>query len=72
MDMNISRRFLLAGSASLAAGGVVACTNSSSAEEKGAFTPENAEVENPYLLGAPEGIALLSRIKLDVEADRTL
>ena len=61
MDMNISRRFLLAGSASLAAGGVVACTNSSSAEEKGAFTPENAEVENPYLLGAPEGIALLSR-----------
>ncbi len=61
MAFDVSRRLLLAGSAGAALSGLAACTQSSQAEDKGAFTPENSEVENPYLLGAPEGVALLSR-----------
>ncbi|MAI90576.1 histidinol-phosphate transaminase [Ponticaulis sp.] len=63
MAFDISRRFLLTGSAGAAVAGLTACATSSagSAVAQGAFTPENASVENPYLLGAPEGVALLSR-----------
>ncbi len=61
MAFDVSRRLLLAGSAGAALSGLAACTQSSQAEDKGAFTPENSKVENPYLLGAPEGVALLSR-----------
>lgn len=61
MAFDVSRRFLLLGSAGAAIGGLAACTQSSKAEDTGAFTPENAKMENPYLLGPPEGIALLSR-----------
>ena len=63
MAFDISRRFLLTGSAGAAVAGLTACATSGagSAVAQGAFTPENASVENPYLLGAPEGVALLSR-----------
>lgn len=62
MAFDISRRFLLAGSAGAAMSSITGlATGSAAAEEAGAFTPENAAVENPYLLGAPEGVALLSR-----------
>lgn len=61
MAFDVSRRFLLIGSAGAALGGLAACAQSTTAEEKGAFTPENAKIDNPYLLGAPEGVALLSR-----------
>ena len=62
MAFDISRRFLLAGSAGAAMAGLAACSKSTAeAEDIGAFTPENSKVENPYLLGPPEGLALLSR-----------
>lgn len=63
MAFDISRRGLLTGSAGVAAVGLASCATAgvSSSESEGAFTPEKLAVENPYLLGAPEGIALLSR-----------
>ncbi len=62
VTLNISRRFLLAGGAGAVATTVGACATSTAAvEDKGAFGPEAVAVENPYLLGPPEGIALLSR-----------
>ena len=64
MDMNVSRRFLLTGAAGSAVASVAACATSSKtamAEDAGAFPASATTVENPYLLGAPEGVALLSR-----------
>lgn len=62
MAFDISRRFLLTGATGAAIGGLAGCAGSPiRAGEKGAFGPETIAVENPYLLGAPEGIALLSR-----------
>ena len=63
MAFDLSRRFLLTGSAGAAVAGLTACATSTNgaAVAQGAFTPENAAVENPYLLGAPQGVALLSR-----------
>lgn len=63
MAFDISRRLMLTGSAGMAVAGLTACATSTTggASAEGAFTPENNAVENPYLLGAPEGVALLSR-----------
>lgn len=63
MGLNISRRFLLTGAAGSAVAGVAACATSPAqmAENVGAFPASATTVENPYLLGAPKGVALLSR-----------
>ncbi|MAK61688.1 MAG: classes I and II aminotransferase [Ponticaulis sp.] len=63
MAFNLSRRNLLAGAAGGAVATVAGCTTKSAAiaEEAGAFPAEAAAVDNPYLLGAPKGVALLSR-----------
>ncbi|MAP95803.1 MAG: classes I and II aminotransferase [Ponticaulis sp.] len=63
MDLNISRRFLLGGAAGSAVAGLAGCATNSSAvaEDVGAFPATTTTVENPYLLGPPEGVALLSR-----------
>jgi len=64
MAYDISRRFLLAGATGLSVAGATACASGASAlteTTEGAFPPEKVAVENPYLLGPPEGIALLSR-----------
>ena len=63
MAFNLSRRNLLAGAAGGAVAGLAGCTTKSAAiaEEAGAFPAAKAAIENPYLLGAPEGVALLSR-----------
>ena len=60
MAFDISRRFLLTGSAGVAMAGIAACaTSGATAEAEGAFVA--GKVENPYLLGPDEGVALLSR-----------
>ena len=64
MAFDISRRSILSGAAGLSVAGVTACAaggDASAEDVEGAFTPEKVSVENPYLLGAPEGVALLSR-----------
>ena len=63
MAFDISRRFLLTGSAGAAVAGLTACASSPAAlaEDTGAFPAAAAAIDNPYLLGAPEGVALLSR-----------
>ena len=64
MAFDISRRFLLSGAAGASVASVAACATGGTASAEnveGAFTPEKVAVENPYLLGAPEGVALLSR-----------
>ncbi|MEL6284676.1 MAG: histidinol-phosphate transaminase [Pseudomonadota bacterium] len=64
MSFNLSRRFLLTGAAGATMAGAAACTSTTvaaplAAEE--AFPPENFTPSDPYLLGPPEGVALLSR-----------
>nr|WP_321441289.1 histidinol-phosphate transaminase [uncultured Hyphomonas sp.] len=64
MAYDISRRFLLAGATGLGVAGATACASGASAiaeTTEAAFPPEKVAVENPYLLGPPEGVALLSR-----------
>ncbi|MEM0987034.1 MAG: histidinol-phosphate transaminase [Pseudomonadota bacterium] len=63
MSFNPSRRFLLTGAVATAAS-AAACTSTTAlaptlAEE--AFPPENYGPSDPFLLGPPEGVALLSR-----------
>jgi len=64
MSFNPSRRFLLGSALGATVAGAAACTAAPSsaalvAEE--AFPPENYGPSDPYLLGPPEGVALLSR-----------
>lgn len=64
MAYDISRRFLLAGATGMGVAGATACASGVSAiaeTTEAAFPPEKVAVENPYLLGPPEGVALLSR-----------
>ena len=64
MAYDISRRFLLAGATGIGVAGATACASGASAiaeTTEAAFPPEKVAVENPYLLGPPEGVALLSR-----------
>jgi histidinol-phosphate aminotransferase len=64
MAYDISRRFLLAGATGLGVAGATACASGASAiaeTTEAAFPPQKVAVENPYLLGPPEGVALLSR-----------
>nr|WP_321361780.1 histidinol-phosphate transaminase [uncultured Hyphomonas sp.] len=64
MAYDISRRFLLAGATGMGVAGATACASGASAiaeTTEAAFPPEKVAVENPYLLGPPKGVALLSR-----------
>lgn len=63
MGLNISRRFLLTGAAGSAVATVASCASTSAtlADEQGAFPAAKTAIDNPYLLGPPEGVALLSR-----------
>ena len=65
MAYDISRRFLLSGATGLSIAGATACAAGpatlAAASTEAAFPPEKVAVENPYLLGPAEGVALLSR-----------
>lgn len=65
MAFDISRRFLLTGAAGASLASVAACASTaagtSTASVDAAFPPEKYGVDDPYLLGPPEGVALLSR-----------
>ena len=60
MGLNISRRFLLTGAAGSAVATVASCASTSAtlADEQGAFPAAKTAIDNPYLLGPPEGVAL--------------
>lgn len=68
MAYDISRRLLLTGATGLSIAGATACATggastlmAATADAEAAFPPEKVAVENPYLLGPAEGVALLSR-----------
>ncbi|MEM7766777.1 MAG: histidinol-phosphate transaminase [Pseudomonadota bacterium] len=65
MAFDISRRFLLTGAAGASLAGAAGCASSAAGAvavaPEAAFPPENYAVDDPYLLGPPEGVALLSR-----------
>ncbi len=64
MTFNPSRRFLLTGALGAGLAGAAGCASTTAAPAlaEAAFPPEAAAgPENPYLLGPPEGVALLSR-----------
>ncbi|MEM9668747.1 MAG: histidinol-phosphate transaminase [Pseudomonadota bacterium] len=64
MTFNPSRRFLLSGAVGASIAGAAGCASTAVPTPKlvdEAFPPENYGPSDPYLLGPPEGVALLSR-----------
>lgn len=61
MTFNLSRRLILTGAAGAAVAGCANGVQSTVASAEEAFPPEALAAPDPYLLGAPEGLALLSR-----------